>query len=150
MIFGYNTNVPYKGKMYHVQTEDTGKEKGTIVTLLYHEGAILCSKKSSYADLAGVPDAEDRVREKMKQQHKVMMKALIAGKFDDMIGEIAKAAAAEPAVRSDTAKTEKLPEEHLPEPAKAPEKPQKKEIAKRVIKSLDDILLEHIARKVKD
>ena len=52
MLVGYNTNIPYKGRLYHIQTEDNGLKNPFIVTLLYYKGTILASKKFSYADLA--------------------------------------------------------------------------------------------------
>ena len=81
MLVGYNTNIPYKEKTYHVQTEDNGKKNPVIVTLLYSQGAILASKKTSYADIVSDHDYEHKVRELMKAQHKVMIKELIAGKY---------------------------------------------------------------------
>lgn len=80
MLVGFNTNIPYKGKVYHVQTEDTG-ETFTIISLLYFKGAILSSKKTTYEHLKDAPDREDRVRELMKEQHKSLIKELINGKI---------------------------------------------------------------------
>ena len=37
MLVGFNTNISYKDKIYHVQTEDSGKVNPVVVTLLYHE-----------------------------------------------------------------------------------------------------------------
>lgn len=87
MLIGYNTNVKYKGKTYHVQTEDSGPANPQIVTLLYHQGAILASKKTNYAHLIGQPDLEDKLRNLMKQQHREMIMELkrIAG-VDGSIG----------------------------------------------------------------
>ncbi len=83
MLVGYNTNVPYKGKLYHVQTEDNGLRNPVITTLLYFKGTILASKKVSYAHLASGYDYEVKVREIMKEQHKQMIKELVRGKFTD-------------------------------------------------------------------
>lgn len=147
MLFGYNTNVPYKGKTYHVQTEDTGRDKCNIITLLYLEGAIIRSKKANYADLVGLPDFNESLRNMMKEQHKDMLKGLIAGKFD----EAAPATEDKPLVRPEgetvTATTTLLELNAAGEPEKtAP----KKEFPRRSSKSLDDILLEHISSKVKN
>lgn len=76
MLIGYNTNIKYRGKVYHVQTEDSGPANPQIVTLLYHQGAILSSKKTNYAHLMGRPDFEERLRELMKQQHRDMIMEL--------------------------------------------------------------------------
>ncbi len=45
MLVGYNDNITFKGKVYHVQTEDSGLKNPIIVTLLYFRGVILASKK---------------------------------------------------------------------------------------------------------
>jgi len=51
MVLGFNHNVTYKGEVFHVQTEDSGVNNPPILTLLYRGGVILCSKKTSYADI---------------------------------------------------------------------------------------------------
>lgn len=130
MLIGYNTNVTYKGKVYHVQTEDSGLSNPFIVTLLYHQGAILHSIKTGYAHLIGHPSFKEELRELMKKQHKEMIKALIAGK-----GE-AKQAAGEAEVPR-----QPVEEENTPASPDASSNVRSK--------SLDDILLEHISRKVK-
>ena len=81
MLVGYNTNVPYKGTLYHVQTEDYGLKNPVVITLLYDKGSILASRKTSYADLASSPEYKEKVREMMKEQHKNMIKGLIHGEF---------------------------------------------------------------------
>ncbi len=129
MLIGYNTNIPYKGKQYHVQTEDSGLANPFIVTLLYHKGAILRSTRTSYSHIVGHPDFETELREIMKTQHREMIRFLISGKCNVEHREAAAGSAG--AHEEDTV-------------VKAsPEKTQKR------VKSLDDILLEHIAKKVK-
>lgn len=73
MLIGYNTNVKYKGKTYHIQTEDNGPSNPQIVTLLYYQGAILSSKKTNYTHLLGEPGFEEKLRDLMKQQHREMI-----------------------------------------------------------------------------
>ena len=80
MLIGYNTNVTYRGQTYHVQTEDSGSHNPFIITLLYLKGAILRSKKTSYAHLLGISDFEEQLRTLMKEQHKEMIRDLFAGK----------------------------------------------------------------------
>jgi hypothetical protein len=81
MLVGYNTNVTYKDKIYHIQTEDSGVKNPAIVTLLYSKGAILASKKTSYVHILDNPDFKEKVRRLMKAQHKIMIKELLAGKY---------------------------------------------------------------------
>lgn len=88
MLVGYNNNVTYKGKVYHVQTEDSGLKNPIIVTLLYYKGTILASKKTDYSRLlAPGKDLRNDVRELMKEQHKTMLKELIAGKYHAKEGQ---------------------------------------------------------------
>ena len=81
MLTGFNTDLKYNGVVYHVQTEDNGRNNPTIVTLLYRGGAILASRKTSYADIIKFEKLEKVVRELMEQQHKQVIKDLMAGKL---------------------------------------------------------------------
>ncbi len=89
MLIGYNTNVKYKGKTYHIQTEDSGPNSHQIITLLYYQGAILSSKKTNYAHLLGEPDFENKLRTLMKEQHRDMIRELkrIAGHSEGNVSE---------------------------------------------------------------
>ena len=149
MLVGYNTNISYKGTVYHVQTEDSGVRNPHIITLLYDKGTILARKKTSYADIAETPDYEEKVRELMKEQHKVMIKELIHGKHT--VG------------RQTPHSALKLPDEAVirePETAPAPATPPAAEPAPEPIplsshrdskaqisRSLDDILLDYILKE---
>ena len=96
MVGGFNTNIRYRGHIFHVQTEDGGKESPSIITLLYSGGAILFSKKTSYADQAADPDRESIVRQLMEAQHSAMVQALKAGKLDDKLGLVSPDAVTNP------------------------------------------------------
>ena len=147
MLVGYNTNVPYKGKLYHVQTEDNGINNPIIVTLLYIKGTILASKKVSYAEIASSPDYKEKVRELMKDQHKNMIKELIRGTHTP--GDTPET----PAEKSGAEESgPKITEPEKPEPVAAEqptEQPAAQQAgdAKQISKSLDDILLDYIIRE---
>src|SRR3974390_3390770 len=82
-LLGYNNNVRHKGKVFHIQTEDSGVKYGHIITHLFMDGGrILKSVKTSYAEYVGNERMAEVVREMMKQQHKAMFIALRGGKFD--------------------------------------------------------------------
>jgi hypothetical protein len=84
-LLGYNNNVRHKGKVFHIQTEDSGVKYGHIITHLFMDGGrILKSVKTSYTEYIGNERMGDIVREMMKQQHKAMFIALRDGKFDAM------------------------------------------------------------------
>jgi hypothetical protein len=82
MVHGFNTDFTYRGETYHVQTEDLGTGNPVVVTLLYHKGAILASRRTSYHDLAGKPGFEKELMGIMKTQHKDVMRSLLAGAYD--------------------------------------------------------------------
>lgn len=83
MLLGYNHNINYKGSVFHIQTEDSGVKNPHIITLLYREGVILCSKKTSYADILKIDNLEAVVEDLMKEQHKDMLRRLKSGEFDN-------------------------------------------------------------------
>ena len=82
MVPGFNTDFKYRGETYHVQTEDNGVGNPVVVTLLYHKGAILASRRTPYTDLIGKPGFEQELMGLMKSQHKDLMRALLAGAYD--------------------------------------------------------------------
>jgi hypothetical protein len=85
-LLGYNNNVRHKGKVFHIQTEDSGVKYGHIITHLFMDGGrILKSVKTSYAEYVDNDRMGEIVREMMKQQHKAMFIALRDGKFDPII-----------------------------------------------------------------
>lgn len=82
-VVGFNHNINHKGKVYHIQTEDSGVATPHIITLLYVGGTILAREKTSYADIIKVIDLASVVRELMEEQHKKMLKKLVSGTFDE-------------------------------------------------------------------
>ena len=44
-VLGYNHNLRYGGRVFHVQTEDSGTAYARLYTHLFFEGTILSSKK---------------------------------------------------------------------------------------------------------
>jgi hypothetical protein len=83
MVLGFNHYIVYKCETFHVQTEDSGVNNPHIITLLYRGGVILCSKKTSYADILAMENLESVVEELMKAQHKELMRRLKSGEFDE-------------------------------------------------------------------
>ena len=82
MVLGFNHNIKHKGKVYHIQTEDSGVETPHMITLLYVGGTIISRDKTSYADIVKIDNLETVVRELMEEQHKGMMRKLVSGLFD--------------------------------------------------------------------
>ena len=82
MITGSNTNVHHRGKLFHVQTEDSGRANPHIISHVYHGGTIIASEKSDYANLAGSENLDSEVRKLIEDQHLVMLNQLKNGEFD--------------------------------------------------------------------
>jgi hypothetical protein len=145
MLVGYNTNISYKEKGYHIQTEDNGQSNPVIVTLLYSKGAILASKKTNYAHIVAESDYKDKVREIMKEQHKGMIKELLAGKHTDEYKEEGEEFRKEVTEEKKTAGTQEAetPEELITQ------REEKVETKEQITKSLDDILLNYIMKRAK-
>ena len=81
MITGLNTDVEYQGKIYHVQTEDAGRDHPTIMTILFHSGAILATRRTGYADLVNTGNLTAALKQLMSRQHKEMIRDLQAGRL---------------------------------------------------------------------
>jgi hypothetical protein len=88
-LLGYNTNVRHKGRVFHIQTEDSGIKKPHVITHLFADGGrILKSVKKSYADLVEADDLATQVKKLMQDQHKAMFIALRDGAFDSQVGPV--------------------------------------------------------------
>jgi len=151
MLTGYNTDFKFRGKIYHVQTEDGGTGSPAITSLLYHQGAILASRKTSYADILKADCLEEVVRELMMEQHKQMIRDLMQGKLEvhNAPHEAAyqtPAAHAAPAGKPALEPKAAPVKEKEPEAATAP--PALKEKEKE--QSLDDIILDFLAQEQKE
>ena len=95
-VTGFNHNIKHRGKMYHVQTEDSGVNNPHIITHMFVGGNILASKKTSYADIVNAENLAEVVRELMEEQHKEMLRNLLNGVYDEADTLIAKAKSYQP------------------------------------------------------
>jgi hypothetical protein len=83
---GFNNNVKYKDRTFHIQTEDSGLEKPHVITHLFADGGhVIRSHKRSYADHVRRDDVALYVRQLMKSQQFEMALALREGQFDEII-----------------------------------------------------------------
>jgi len=133
MLSGINTDIQFKGDVYHIQTEDGGVDNPVITTLLFKGGAIFSSKKTSYAEILHSPSYQEVVRELMKEQHKNMVRDLAAGKFES----------GSPASK-EVRKEPPIPETKTPAPSPVtPQRGNRK-------KSLDDLILDYLSEREKE
>jgi len=85
MVVGFNTDVKYRGEVFHVQTEDKGADNPIIESLVYHRGEILLSRKLSYSKFVNSSDLVRKLRRMMKAQHDDLISELRKGKFTHLL-----------------------------------------------------------------
>lgn len=85
VLHGFNTNVNYKGKVYHVQTEESGKLQPHIITHVFFQGNIVATEKTSYGYLLDRDrdNVDELVVKLMRKQHRQMIERLLAGNLFD-------------------------------------------------------------------
>ena len=87
-LLGFNNNVRHQGRVFHIQTEDSGVKRPHVITHLFADGGrILKSSRTEYSEHVGREDLAQVVRKIMKDQHKAMFIALRRGDLDAMILE---------------------------------------------------------------
>jgi hypothetical protein len=177
MITGFNTNVRHCGRLYHVQTEDSGRERPHVISHLYHGGTILGSEKTQYLEQVGSEDLDAQVRTLMEKQHLSMVARLKAGEFDAVIEERLGGSTASdgltpvPSGLEDTTPPPAVLEDATPPPAArdgsppppaaalrarpAPESPgesDERAFGEGIVsqKPLDEVILEYLVEKARD
>jgi hypothetical protein len=130
-LLGFNNNVRHKGRVFHIQTEDSGIRHPHVITHLFADGGrILKSTKTSYAEHVGQDKLGETVRAMMQEQHKAMFIALRDGQFDYLFDENAAKPAAPPPAPSAPQAAPQAPPPVAPPPApSAPTRAQQLESA---------------------
>jgi hypothetical protein len=82
---GYNHNIPHRGRLYHVQTEDSGVDKAHIFTHIFYDGTIISSRKTVYKDRLEESPLDPIIIGLMQDSHKSMIRCLRNGEFDEKI-----------------------------------------------------------------
>jgi len=136
MSMGMNTNLKYKGRVYHIQTEDGGEHRPTITTLLFKDGgAVASAKRRDYADLLQSDSCRETVSALMKEQHKTMIRALVRGEIEGL----------------DTIKQKMPAAKDSPQKAFVKDAPEAEQVDHLVLggqeKDLDTLILEYLAKK---
>ena len=81
MVTGLNTNVQYRGKVFHVQTEDC-ERRSLIRTVIFNSGKVVAASDSSYDDLtrSDLHDEEELTR-RLGAQHWTLVMRLREGEL---------------------------------------------------------------------
>lgn len=85
MISGFNTDVQYDGCVYHVQTEDRGRDHRVLESLVYIGGTIIAKKLTSYDEQVKQGASEEAIAGLLRRQHQVMIAAIKAGRVEELI-----------------------------------------------------------------
>lgn len=89
MLIGYNNDVEYRGKEFHIQTEDLGKEQAKIESQIFHQGQILDTEIVEYDSVLEEKDEEaanKQIKSMLSATHRGLYKRLISGEYDEMVG----------------------------------------------------------------
>ena len=88
-LLGFNNNVRHRGRIFHIQTEDSGVKFPRIVTHLFADGGrIVKTTRTDYSEHLDKTDMATVVRGMMKEQHKAMFAALRAGDMDPLLENV--------------------------------------------------------------
>lgn len=88
-LLGFNNNVRHRGRIFHIQTEDSGVKAPRIVTHLFADGGrIVKTTRTDYSHHLQKSDMAVLVRAMMKEQHKAMFAALRAGELDSLLEDV--------------------------------------------------------------
>jgi len=85
MLTGYNTDVRHNDLVLHVQTEDKGVSNPSIETVIYLRGRVLAAKRTGYERLLNQGKGDKEVAALMEHQHRSVLAAVKAGRFDGKI-----------------------------------------------------------------
>lgn len=86
---GYNHDVRYRGRVFHVQSEVSAGVRQLVCTQLFVGGTVLATERSSIGE-AMTSDDIDAV---LRSQHKAVLRELCRGAFDAWIDHDARQAA---------------------------------------------------------
>ena len=85
MIFGYNTDIKIENLVFHVQTEDRGKDNPTIDTTIYYKGRVLAKRAVSYRDFFESKDFDpEDLKELVERHHKRWVTAVEGSELEEM------------------------------------------------------------------
>jgi len=82
MITGFNTDVKHDAVVYHVQTEDKGRNNPKIETLVYVGGEILDNYRTSY-EQTKAELGEEEIMTLLEAQHKRVIRNIKTGRYDE-------------------------------------------------------------------
>ncbi|MCB9714251.1 MAG: hypothetical protein H6712_10365 [Myxococcales bacterium] len=77
---GYNHEIRHRGRLFHVQTEGSGRHSGHVSTHVFHAGTIIASRRVAFDT-----GLDYDVARLLKDTHKSMLRGLLSGSLDEAI-----------------------------------------------------------------
>lgn len=112
MLTGYNTDVRHLDLVLHVQTEDKGLDNPAIESVIYLRGRVLAAKRTAYEKLINQGKGEREIAAVMEHQHRTIVAAIRAGRFDGRIEQAIAAARGDVAPAPPAAPVDPFPPEN--------------------------------------
>jgi TonB family protein len=82
MLTGFNSDIEFHGRVFHVQTQEKGLADPVVESLVYCGGLVVTLVRFSYATLIDTPRySDDAVLQLMEYQHRRMIRDIRNGKF---------------------------------------------------------------------
>lgn len=83
---GFNSDITVDGIVFHVQTEDWGRDNPFLVSRIFRNGAVLKSIKTPYTEVLPQPILLEpsAIRLAMKVQHDSILDLLVSGQIKSM------------------------------------------------------------------
>lgn len=110
MIPGLNSNIKHGGKIFHIQTEDSGARYAHVISHLFLDGAILASVKTPYDSLLELEEdeREAQVVLLMRRSHRQLIQSLTSGAYNQAagLGDAVPEPEPEPVVEAETPEAE--------------------------------------------
>lgn len=80
---GFNSDVVFQGKSFHVQSEDWGYENPFLVSRIFLNGAIIKNIKTSYSEVLPPRSYKDAsaIRQALHSQHQRLLDLLTSGQL---------------------------------------------------------------------
>jgi hypothetical protein len=80
---GFNHNVLYKGRVFHVQSEDMGCRYAYAITHVFNDvGRVVKTRKLSYAEFQKDTQVMSQITELLREQHTHVVEEVAQGLFD--------------------------------------------------------------------
>jgi hypothetical protein len=84
LCVGFNHNVHFRGRVFHVQSEDLGARYAYAITHVFDDaGRVVKTRKLSYAEFQADSQVMNQIHQLLRAQHTRVVEEVAQGFFDD-------------------------------------------------------------------